>query len=288
MKKFFIIILVVVILIIGFILFRNKPSTVSQGTPAHTSVEAELVTINYQGTKLNAYVYRPATKEVDVILAYHGTVDSDSQIIKAAKNFGDIISGVITRDDIMIISVAYPVHASLFGDNIKETEAALLWAKNNAAAELNVKINKLFLMGHSQGAYMVSRLNTIHKTDGVVSNAPGPLDLSFRCKLDEQDPKTTEGYCAALKEVYGSAITNPEPYATRSLISFTSGFKSKVLFTQGLKDGNVQMALWPKFKEAIGACTDCAPITIKEIPNGEHGAGFSDVGAIQAINNFLQ
>ncbi|HLC96198.1 MAG TPA: hypothetical protein VJH97_02660 [Candidatus Nanoarchaeia archaeon] len=249
--------------------------------------EPSQILIDYEGTELTAFVYRPDSKNVDVILAYHGTVDSDSQIITFAKNMGDIVKNAITKENIMIISVAYPQHSMLFGDNFKESEAALLWTKSNAETELGVTINRIFLVGHSQGGYMVTRLNTLYETDGVIANGVGPIDLSFRCALDEKDPKTTEGYCVALKEAYGSAVTNPDPYIQRSLISFTSGYKSKILFTQGMKDGKVQMALWPGFKEKINACTDCAPITIREIPNGGHGAAFTDAETMQLMNDFI-
>ena len=77
----------------------------------------------------------------------------------------------------MIVSVAYPQEKILFGDNIVQAEAALLWLKNKAGEELGATIKKIFLGGHSQGGYVVTRLNTMHKTNGVIANAPGPLNL---------------------------------------------------------------------------------------------------------------
>ena len=46
-------------------------------------------------------------------------------------------------------------------------------------------LEKIFIAGHSQGGYLVTRLNTMHPTDKVVANCPGPLDFQYRCALEE-------------------------------------------------------------------------------------------------------
>ena len=72
--------------------------------------------------------------------------------------------------------MAYPQENLLFGDNIVQCEGFVM-VGNNASQELGITVNKIFLGGHSQGGYMVTRLNTMHQTHGVIANAPGPLNL---------------------------------------------------------------------------------------------------------------
>jgi hypothetical protein len=104
----------------------------------------------------------------------------------------------------MIVSVAYPQEYVLLGDNIVKCEAALLWLKNKASQELGITVKKIFLGGHSQGGYMVTRLNTMHQTNGVIANAPGPLNLVYRCQLEENGQIQPSAVCTKLKKVYGT------------------------------------------------------------------------------------
>jgi len=283
-KKIFIVSFV----FIGIIIILNHKALFTEN-----SSSTNPIIINYNGVKVNAIIDGPESKEVDVLLAFHGTTMDDSKILEAADTMLKNTKRIIKKENVMIISVAYPEEGLLMGDNIREAEAALLWTKNNASKELGVKINKIYLIGHSQGGYLVTRLNTMYKTDGVIANGAGPIDLGFRCKLDEsgkieyEGEESKEEVCALLKKEYGSVLNNPIPYIQRSMISFSSGYKSKILFVQGMKDGNVQMNLWPKFKEKVSQCTDCAEYKFLEVGNSGHGAAFENDKAIQAINNFL-
>ncbi len=254
------------------------------------------IRISYNGVEVDTLVYQPNSKEMDALLVYHGTTMDDSKVHVAAETILSKVRSIIKRDDLMIVSVAYPEEGLLFGDNIKEAEAALLWVKNSASKALKVKVNRTFLLGHSQGGYLVTRLNTMHKTDGVVANGSGPIDLSFRCKLDERnkvEPRNGASQkkgtvCSLLKDEYGSVFDDPDPYKARSLINFYSGHKSKILFVQGLKDKKIQMTLWPKFKEKINQCTDCTDYTFLELEDSGHGAIFENKEAIEAVNEFLR
>ena len=134
-------------------------------------------TITYNDIDIDVVIDKPALNEMDVLLVFHGTVLYDSNLITAANTTLDKFKGILDRNDMMIVSVAYPQENVLFGDSIIECEAALLWLKNNANQELGITVNKIFLAGHSQGGYMATRLNTIHQTNGVIANAPGPLNL---------------------------------------------------------------------------------------------------------------
>ena len=44
-------------------------------------------------------------------------------------------------------------------------------------AALGVRIGRVFLGGHSQGGYLVTRLNTLHEVDGVVLKVGQSYDL---------------------------------------------------------------------------------------------------------------
>ncbi len=262
----------------------NKDNMTAQ-TILHSHVTTR--TITYNNINVDVIIDRPTLKEVDVLITFHGTVKDDRNIIPAAERTLNKFKHLLNRDDMMIISVAYPQHNILFGDNIIQAEAALLWAKYRANQELGITVKKIFLAGHSQGGYVVTRLNTMHKTDGVIANAPGPLDLVFRCQLEEKG-KMRHGYvCDTLRSVYGTTTENPNAYFQRSLLNYTDGFKSDILFVQGLNDKAIQMYSWPKFKQSVLNCTNCQDRQFVEVPNAGHGALFESPTAKTEFNNFI-
>jgi hypothetical protein len=265
----------------------------------------ELISISYNGIIVNAYVNKHAhlssDEEVNVILAYHGTAMVDTEINHAAVGIANNIRQKILDNgnkDIVIISVAYPEENLLIGDNIKEAEAALLWVKNNAVNELQLNIRKVFLLGHSQGAYLVTRLNTMHETDGVISNSPGPLDLVLRCGAEEHrtkyylnTPNSLEiGYvCYLLYQEYGTTRENPDAYIQRSGISFVSGYKSDILFIQGMDDGNpFQQINWPIFINAVESNKHKITYEFLNIEGFGHPAVFESPEAKQKVIEFIE
>jgi pimeloyl-ACP methyl ester carboxylesterase len=186
----------------------------------------------------------------------------------------------------MIVSVAHPQENILFGDNIIQAEAALLWVKNKANQELGITVGKIFLAGHSQGGYLVTRLNTMHQTNGVIANSPGPLNLVYRCGLEENGQVQSSATCLKLKNVYGLTTANSSAYFERSLLNFTNGFKSDILFIQGLDDSPIQLHSWPSFKQEVLNCTTCQNSQFVEIPGG-HTALFTNASAKTEFNNFI-
>jgi pimeloyl-ACP methyl ester carboxylesterase len=159
--------------------------------------------------------------------------------------------------------------------------------KNKASEELGINVKKIFLAGHSQGGYLVSRLNTMHQTNGVIANAPGPLNLVFRCQLEESGQIPSGVFCTNLKNVYGTTTSNPDAYMQRSLLNFTTGFKSAILFVQGLDDTPIHLYSWPTFKQDVLSCTNCKSVQVVEIPGGEHNALFTSPIAKAEFNNFI-
>lgn len=245
-------------------------------------------TVTWDSTSVDVIIEKPAGNELDVMLVYHGTVAFDSLILKAARNTLDSVKNILQRKDMMLVSVAYPEENLLMGDNLRHAEAALLWVKNKAGAELGMRVRKIFLLGHSQGGYLVTRLNTLHRTDGVVANAPGPLNLVFRCGLEE-DGKIRQGIaCTQLRNKYGTTTANPAAYQQRSLLMYASGYLSDILFVQGLDDSPIHMNSWPAFKAKVSGCTDCAQRLFHEVPGAGHGSLFQDSGARAAFNDFIE
>jgi hypothetical protein len=244
-------------------------------------------TVSYNGISVDVIIDKPTGNELDVLLVFHGTVYYNSEILLAAKNTLDSFKAILDNKNMMIISVAYPEENMLFGDNIRQCEAALLWLKNNAAAELGIKVKKIFLAGHSQGGYHVTRLNTMHPTNGVIASAPGPLNLVYRCQLEENGQLVSTQQCTLLKNTYGTTSLNPNAYANRSLLNFTSGFTSDILFVQGLEDSPIQMYSWPFFKADLMKCTSCKSIQFVEIPAQGHPALFNSAQAKSAFNTFI-
>ena len=243
--------------------------------------------ISYNNVSVDVVIDKPEGDELDVLMVFHGTVRRDSLILQAAHNVLERFKTILDREDMMIISVAYPEENLLFGDNILHCEAALLWVKNHAQSELGITLNKIFLAGHSQGGYLVTRLNTMHPADGVIANAPGPLNLVFRCQLEENGQIPNEMECTLLYNEYGSTSTNPDAYFERSLLNFTNGFKSDILFVQGLNDGPIHMHSWPTFKQQVENCTDCQSIQFLELPGFGHTALFQSIEARSEFNRFI-
>jgi hypothetical protein len=244
-------------------------------------------TVTYNNINVEVIIDKPALNEVDVLLVFHGTVMYDSSIMTAANTTLDKFKGILDRNDMMIVSVAYPQEHVLLGDNIVQGEAALLWLQNKASQELGITVKKVFLGGHSQGGYMVTRLNTMHQTNGVIANAPGPLNLVYRCQLEENGQVQSGAVCTKLKNVYGTTTSNPNAYIQRSLLNFTNGFKSDILFVQGLNDAPIQMYSWPTFKQDVLSCTNCQKRQFVEIVGGEHGSLFESPTAKTEFNNFI-
>ncbi len=244
-------------------------------------------TITYNNINVDVIIDKPALNDLDVLILYHGTVLYDSNLITAANINLDNFKSILDRKDMMLVSVAYPGEKMLLGDNIVQAEAALLWVKNKASQELGIKVKKVFLAGHSQGGYLVTRLNTMHQTNGVIANAPGPLNLVYRCQLEENGQIVSGVTCDKLRYVYGTTTNNPNAYFQRSLLNFTKGFKSDILFVQGLNDGAVQMYSWPVFKQDVLSCTNCQNSNFVEIPGGEHNSIFTSSIAKAEFNTFI-
>ena len=245
-------------------------------------------TINYNQKEIEIIVDKPASDVVDVLMVFHGTVLSDSNLGEAANTTLDSFKALLDSTTMMIVSVVYPQEKILLGDNVQLCESALLWLKYNASSELGIKINKIFLAGHSQGAYVATRLNTMHQTNGVIANAPGPLNLVYRCKLEE-DGKIKSGVeCTKLRQEYGSTTDNPDAYFQMSLMNFTNGFKSDILFVQGLDDSPIQLYSWPPFKQEVLNCTNCSKRQFVEVPQKGHGSLFQDPNAQKEFNLFLK
>lgn len=259
-------------------------------TPLQETLRVDRQTrqVSFNGINVTVVIDQPALQEMDVLIVYHGTVQFDSNLISAATNALDNFKSILQRKDMMLVSVAYPQENVLFGDGIQQAEAALLWVQQQANKELGIRVKKIFLAGHSQGGYMVARLNTMHATHGVISNAPGPLNLVFRCQLEESGQIASGAVCSKLNEEYGTTTANPEAYYQRSLLNYTQGYKSDILFVQGLNDAPIQLYSWPTFKQEISRCTNCRGIQFYEIPGGEHTALFTNSQAKLEFNTFIE
>jgi|688.fasta_scaffold145450_3 hypothetical protein len=242
--------------------------------------------ITYNNISVDVIIDKPAINNLDVLIVFHGTVRSDSEIITAANTTLDSFKSILNIKPMMIVSVAHPQENILFGDNIIQAEAALLWVKNKANQELGITVGKIFLAGHSQGGYLVTRLNTMHQTNGVIANSPGPLNLVYRCGLEENGQVQSSATCLKLKNVYGLTTANSSAYFERSLLNFTNGFKSDILFIQGLDDSPIQLHSWPSFKQEVLNCTTCQNSQFVEIPGG-HTALFTNASAKTEFNNFI-
>ncbi len=242
--------------------------------------------ITYNNINVDIIIDKPAITNLDVLIVFHGTVQNDSEILTAASTALNNFKSILDKKNMMIVSVAHPQENILFGDNIQHAEAALLWVKNKASKELGITVGKVFLAGHSQGGYLVTRLNRLHQTNGVIANSPGPLNLVYRCELEENGQVQSSSTCLKLKNVYGLTTANSSSYFERSLLNFTDEFKSDILFIQGQDDSPIQMYSWPSFKQKVVSCTNCQKSQFVDIPGG-HTALFTNTSAKTEFNNFI-
>jgi acetyl esterase/lipase len=244
-------------------------------------------TLEVDGVRVEAIIERPSVARADALLLYHGTVVEDRLVLGAAEQTLETVRPLLDRDDLLLVSVAYPEEGLLLGDNLVHAEAALLWVQRHAAEALGIEVDRIFLLGHSQGGYLVTQLGTRHAVDGVIANAPGPLDLVFRCGLEESGRLEVGVHCAHLAETYGSTTENPDAYMARSLLAFSSGFRSDILFVQGLDDSPIQMRSWPMFRARVEACADCRSRDVLELEGLGHPALFQSPEAQDVMNAFL-
>ena len=262
----------------------QKVKTLATQNP---SAFRETKSIIYNNVTVDVVIDKPAIKNLDVLIVFHGTVLYDNETLNAANNILDRFKEILDRKDMMIVSVAYPGEKILLGDNIIQAEAALLWVKNKANQELGISVNKVFLAGHSQGGYLATRLKTMHQTYGVIANAPGPLNLVYRCQLEENGQIQSGATCTNIRNVYGTVNSNASAYMQRSLLNFTNGFKADILFVQGLDDSPIQMYSWPTFKQEVMSCSTCMNSKFVEIAGGEHSSLFSSQIAKKEFNDFI-
>lgn len=244
-------------------------------------------TVALAGVSVAVVIDKPALPKVDVLLLFHGTVMYDSLILGAAQNTLEAFKRITDRSDLMFVSVAYPEQNLLMGDNLLHAEAALLWLKNAAESELGIEIGKIFLAGHSQGGYLAVRLNHLYETDGVVANAPGPLNLLYRCDLEERGVLPSGMACTIIRNTFGPTTTHPWAYHSRSLLAFTAIQKSPLLLVQGMNDSPIQMQNWPTLKQQLAACTACDSVQVLELLQAGHGALFERAEARPVYNGFL-
>lgn len=261
----------------------------ASGTPPATGSSPYTVTrsIGTADLSVQAILDKPAGDALDVMLLFHGSASYDRLVLAAAQTTLDAFGALFDRRDMLLVSVAYPEEGLLMGDNVRHAEAALRWVREHAARELGITVRRVFLAGHSQGGYIVTRLNTLYAVDGVVASAPGPLDLVYRCGLEEDAVLAASEVCTLLRQTYGTTRQNPQAYQARSLLEFTAGQRSPLLAVQGLADSPIQMANWPLFRQRLQACSTCAAVTVVELPGLGHPALFTSAQAKRAFNEFL-
>ena len=289
---------------------KAKVTFIKSATESITSEILPVVT-SYDSLTVRGSLYYPTSgnigSSVDVIILYHGTIGANGENpILSAEYFLDLVtnSSNLNIKDKIIFSVACPQDAIpewvannsliseqfpellgnyggnynnfLFGDNIEYAEAALLWVKNNLNAYMSSNgipktINKIFTFGHSQGAYLVHRLNTMHSVNGVISNAPGPIDLLDRCSIPGE--QTANYTCNKIGVKLGTISANPGAYNSRSLKSYLSGTLSPTLFTQALDDTPYQVNLMQTIVQpGLESCVNCASAEFKYYATGGHAA----------------
>ena len=92
--------------LLSFIYFFSctKENSTEQSIDAYRVTQ----TITYNNINVDVVIDKPALNEVDVLLVFHGTVLYDSNLMTAANTTLDKFKSILDRNDMMIVSVAYP------------------------------------------------------------------------------------------------------------------------------------------------------------------------------------
>jgi hypothetical protein len=295
------------------------------------STSRNVAGVSTNSLTVRGHLYYPTSSyigpNVDVVVLYHSTIGSPNLTpLDAAQTFLNIAtsSSQLNLRDKIIFSVAYPQDAVpdwvnevkspseefpefdgtleysnfYLGDNITHAEAALLWVKEKLNSYLSSNgieksISRIYTFGHSQGAYLTHRLNTMHAVDGVISNAPGPIDLLTVCTFSESDSDSIFS-CSKIKTGIGSTTTNPSAYDDISLKNFLSGTLSPALFTQALDDttgdafGSPQVENMQNIVQAgLNTCTENGPIEFIYYDTGGHASFVTNTNQQKDIRNFV-
>ena len=280
----------------------NSQSSLNSFNPSQTlPSNAKQFSTTYNGTSFQGYYQlkenASSSSSTDVILAFGGTLQDTSRVMDSALLQLNTLRNTVGIKNKTIISIAYSQDKIIGGINndLSEAEAALLWLKSNPKDILGINVNKIYLFGHSQGGYIVVRLNKKHKTDGIIANAPGPINLQMKCQDEEKKPYNQRNRdCNLIFDVYGSATgSNKQEYLNRSLISFATGQLSNALYIQGLGDDPFKVARYKEYIKSVSGAPyiECIVPAYGEIKNGQrvpdnHFAYLTDQGK-KAILNFL-
>jgi hypothetical protein len=131
----------------------------------------------------------------------------------------------------------------------------------------------------------------MHAVDGIISNAPGPIDLLTRCSGNQNTINVT---CNKIRVGFGSTAENPSAYDDVSLKNFLSGTLSPALFTQALDDitGNAfgvpQVENMQNIVQAgLNTCTNCEDITFNYYETGGHAAFVTNTVLQNDIRTFV-
>jgi hypothetical protein len=195
---------------------------------------------------------------------------------KASKLFNYLafagVSWMITKILINIVMV--------LGDGFRLLEFASNW--------ISLKFNST----ENQPVFLESRRRFVGHVALMVASVPltGLLYGMMEGKYDFKIHKETlyfHDLRTKLKNVYGTTTSNPDAYFRRSLLNFTSGFKSDILFVQGLNDAPIQMYSWSTFKQEVLSCRSCRNRLFVEITGGEQGSLFESPTAKTEFNNFI-
>ena len=164
-------------------------------------------------------------------------------------------------------------------------EAALLWLKNKASQELGITVNKISLVALPR-RLCGNKTQYYTPNKWWIANAPGPINLVFRCQLEENGQIQSGAVCSRLENEYGTtSITLTHIFKGHYSISQVTS--SQILFVQGLNDSPIQMNLWPTFKQDVISCSTCQNRQFVEIPSGGHVSLFESLSAKTEFNNFI-
>jgi predicted esterase len=247
------------------------------------------INFTYKNLSSKVFINKPAGNSFDILILFHGTTNSNSKSVIAAKSFIKTGIDIVGENNFMIVSLAYKEENVLIGEEVEEGRILIEWVKNQMLQDLGVKSEKVFLLGHSKGGYMALKLNNLIKTNGVIASAPGPIDLKKRCELEEQvisDASNKKSKtCFLMRNKYGGVEKNADEYLNRSLLGNLNNQQSRILIIQGEEDKELQKSLLDDLIKELS--NNNSDFNYLKLENTGHWV-FENDSALDAIRNFLK
>ncbi|RMF55492.1 hypothetical protein D6745_01815 [Candidatus Woesearchaeota archaeon] len=273
MRKIIIPLIAVILIFAIFLMFQPTTDNISK------FYESKEVLLKTDNCSVTAFLNKPKGIDFDkVIIIAGGYTDTDKGGYNSAKRISDLVKDKFNRLGYLSLVVVYKQETGLGDKDLKDFLCAVRWAKHNAG-EYGLKLDKIYLLGHSRGGYIVSFANTIEKTNGVIANS-FVTDLRRLYEMTENkeiglyDPelqKRAENIInLTIRSYSGTPDEVPKIWEQKSIIPNINKMKSRYMFTLGNDELKYAHEIMGGLEKAFESCNDCVEWEYVKINNMKH------------------